>query len=115
MSAEDRDEAAEPVQVQGHKDDDDFSLADLIPQYFALCRRDLLNLRAAIESKEFDQVRVLGHNLKGSGGAYGFPELSEIGAQIESAAKTQDTGKAGSGVARLAEFLSARNTAPDQP
>ena len=87
--------------------DEDSGLAELIPLYFALCRRDLLSLRTALEGTDFNQVRILGHNLRGSGGAYGFPELSEIGAVIETAGKTKDADLARDGIAKLAGFLEA--------
>jgi HPt (histidine-containing phosphotransfer) domain-containing protein len=89
------------------EDAEDFPLNDLLPQYFALCRRDLERLRAASESRQFGEIRVLGHNLKGSGGAYGFPELSRIGANIELAAKSGDDSTVRVGIDQLAAFLSA--------
>ena len=33
---------------------------------------------------------TFGHNIKGSGGMYGFNEVTEIGAVIEAAAKDED-------------------------
>ena len=90
------------------QEEDDFGIAEILPQYFALCQRDLLNLQAALDQHDFEIVRVLGHNLKGSGGAYGFPELSDIGSSLEASAKAQDTSVAKTGVDRLADFLSTR-------
>jgi HPt (histidine-containing phosphotransfer) domain-containing protein len=89
-------------------EEDDFGISEILPQYFALCRRDLLNLQAALERNDFEQIRVLGHNLKGSGGAYGFPELTEIGLELEVSGKQQDREIAKTGVERLQEFLKAR-------
>jgi HPt (histidine-containing phosphotransfer) domain-containing protein len=96
---------------QSKPDDDDFGMAELIPQYFALCRRDLLSLGAALEKKQFEDVRVLGHNLKGSGGAYGFPELSEIGSRIETAGTEKDEAVARQGVEQLEFFLRSHDPA----
>jgi len=90
------------------EEEDDFGLAEILPQYFALCQRDLLNLRDALDQNDFEKVRVLGHNLKGSGGAYGLPEISEIGSSLEESGKLQDTSLAKTGVDRLAAFLSVR-------
>ena len=101
--------AVPPGDEEHEDEEDDFGLTELIPQYFALCRRDLQNLRAALDEKQFDQIRVLGHNLKGSGGAYGFPGLSEIGARIETAAKAGNESEAREGVEQLAEFLKSRD------
>jgi HPt (histidine-containing phosphotransfer) domain-containing protein len=87
------------------QEDEDLGLAELIPQYLALCQRDLMRLKAALEASEWNSVRVLGHNLKGSGGAYGFPELTEIGASIETSAKEQNSSAAREGIDRLTHFL----------
>lgn len=94
--------------------DEDSGLAELIPQYFALCRRDLENLRGAVAAGEFDKIRVLGHNLKGSGGAYGFPEISQLGSRLELAGKTQDESEAKEGIGDLAEFLNSRDLQKSQ-
>jgi HPt (histidine-containing phosphotransfer) domain-containing protein len=93
---------------QPGEEEDDFGIAEIVPQYFALCQRDLLNLRDALDQNDFEKVRVLGHNLKGSGGAYGFPEITEIGSSLEASGKLHDTSLAKTGVDRLAAFLSAR-------
>jgi chemotaxis protein histidine kinase CheA len=39
-----------------------------------------------LDGGRFDEIRVLGHRMKGSGGSYGFDEISEIGEELESAA-----------------------------
>jgi HPt (histidine-containing phosphotransfer) domain-containing protein len=88
-------------------EEEDFGLSEILPQYFDLCRRDLLHLQLALEENDFERVRVLGHNLKGSGGAYGFPDLTEIGASLETSGKSQDPTLAKSATERLAEFLNS--------
>jgi HPt (histidine-containing phosphotransfer) domain-containing protein len=98
---------------EAHGDDEeDAGLAELIPQYFELCRRDLESLRIALKARQFDEIRVLGHNLKGSGGAYGFPELSRLGARLESAGKSHDDTTARESVEQLSEFLNNRESSP---
>jgi HPt (histidine-containing phosphotransfer) domain-containing protein len=92
------------------EEEEDFGLSEILPQYFDLCRRDLLHLQAALKENDFEQVRVLGHNLKGSGGAYGFPVLTEIGASLETSGKSQDSLLAKSATERLAEFLNTQQS-----
>lgn len=89
-------------------DEEDFGLQDLVPQYLELCRRDLLAMQAALEKVDFDRVRVLGHNLKGSGGAYGFPHLTDLGARVEQAAKSSDDSAIRCGITELKAFLDSR-------
>jgi HPt (histidine-containing phosphotransfer) domain-containing protein len=95
----------------GDEDNEDIGLAELLPQYFALCRDDLESLRACLKAGQFDKIRVLGHNLKGSGGAYGFPELSQLGAHLESAGKTHDHAAALESIGQLSDFLDSREPA----
>lgn len=93
---------------KSNPDEDEFALIDLLPQYFALCRRDLEHMRKALLDGKLDDIRIVGHNLKGSGGAYGFPELSQMGLAIEAAAKTDDQQSIERQIEELADFLEAR-------
>jgi HPt (histidine-containing phosphotransfer) domain-containing protein len=54
--------------------------------YLNNCRRNLPALKEAIARRDYEHMRVFGHKMKGVGGAYGFPALSEAGAVIEQAA-----------------------------
>ena len=52
--------------------------------------KELVSIMEDLETKSFDSLRTFGHNIKGSGGMYGFNEVTEIGAVIEAAAKDED-------------------------
>ena len=80
-----------------------------MPQYLELCRRDLIAMQASLEKLDFERVRILGHNLKGSGGAYGFPRLTELGARMEQAAKSSDDSAIRRGIEELKTFLDSKN------
>ncbi len=69
----------------------DSSLEELIPGYLANRRADVLTLRAALDSADFQAIRMIAHKIRGSGGGYGFPVLTELGAAIEGAALAQDS------------------------
>ena len=68
----------------------DPSLQDLIPGYLAKRRADALKAVDALTAGDYDTVRRFGHNLKGTGGGFGFPALTEMGGAIEEGAKTRD-------------------------
>lgn len=74
----------EPIQSEFCDDPD---MQELIREYVgelpALCAR----LAAAADAGDAAALERLGHQLKGSGGGYGFPQLSERGAKLESAAR----------------------------
>ena len=60
---------------------------------------------AIIRSGDFETIRLTGHNLYGSGAAYGLDDISWIGAGIESAAQSADKQKLERLIAELREFL----------
>ena len=75
----------EPIIATCSKD-----LVPLIPRYLARRREEIASLRAGLDARDFEALRIIGHSLKGSGGGYGFPALSDIGARIEKAAVAAD-------------------------
>jgi len=66
---------------------------EMLAGYLSRSRSSIHNLNAALQRGELEAVRVFGHRLKGSGGAYGIPELSEIGRKIEYAARSEDSAE----------------------
>lgn len=83
----------------------DADLKDLIPGFLRTRREDVAAITAAVEAGNWDAVYILGHGMKGSGGGYGFDEISAIGAVIETAAKAKDAAAVKTGAARLADYL----------
>lgn len=71
---------------------------DPSPEFEAL-RAEYLNNRSselraltrALRREDFAVLATTGHNLKGTGAAYGFAELTELGRALESAAKDRDS------------------------
>jgi PAS domain S-box-containing protein len=57
------------------------------PAFLANRRVDVARLKDASAARDFASIQEIGHNLKGIGRGYGFPEMSSIGASIECAAK----------------------------
>ena len=72
-------------------------LEELIPEYLGLVRRDLCSLGEALAGEDFEAIRILGHNLKGSGAAYGLNAITELGGRLEQVAPT----RAGDAIRRL--------------
>ncbi len=57
----------------------------LLAQYLERRAADVAMLRKAVASGDFEAVARSGHNLYGSGGAYGLDEISRLGADLERA------------------------------
>jgi signal transduction histidine kinase/CheY-like chemotaxis protein len=68
--------------------DDD--IVDLLPDYVAARRRDLVTLRASVERDDLEAIARIAHQMKGSGAGYGLPVLTRLGGAIEAAANGGD-------------------------
>lgn len=65
-------------------------LEKLVPRFLANCHKRISTIRDALAQRDFKQVSIIGHHLKGAGGGYGFPAITDFGARIEEAAKARD-------------------------
>ncbi|MCG8448534.1 MAG: Hpt domain-containing protein, partial [Pirellulales bacterium] len=83
----------------------DPDLEDLVPGFLENRASDREKLAQSLADKNFPEIQSIGHNLKGVGGGYGFEAMSEIGANIETAAKTQDTEALTSLIDQFADYL----------
>jgi HPt (histidine-containing phosphotransfer) domain-containing protein len=83
----------------------DKDLEDLIPGYIENRYGDIKSIRAALVTRDFDAIRVLGHSMKGSGGGYGFDAITDIGKTIEDAAKAGNSAAVSDAVERLLHYL----------
>jgi response regulator RpfG family c-di-GMP phosphodiesterase len=66
-------------------------LADRIPAYLQNCRQNVIVMLDALDRVDFETVTSLGHQMRGSGGAYGFQAITDISAALEQAAESADT------------------------
>ena len=80
-------------------------LEDLIPGFFKNRHKELEALRAALASGDWEQMRQLGHRMKGVGSSYGFEPISAIGKTIEDGAKNQDAAAMNGQLAEYADYL----------
>ena len=78
---------------------------ETIPLFLEMAREDLLNLEEALRKADYARIRFIGHDLKGSGGGYGFDGASAIGKLLEDAAKRSDGGEAARQIAAFREYL----------
>ena len=81
-------------------------LRALAQRYLDNRSRDLLRLQEALEVEDFQTIRTIGHNMKGSGSGYGFQQLTSIGKRLESAADEQAYAEISVQISALASYLS---------
>ena len=91
---------SEPIIVTVAKD-----LEDLVPTFMKNRGKELETLRAALAAGDFDQMRQLGHRMKGVGNSYGFNYVSTLGKYIEDGARSGDRASLEARIAEYAEYL----------
>ena len=65
----------------------DRDLEDLIPGFLENRRKDIKTIEQALEIRDYESIRILGHSMKGAGGGYGFDAITDIGRSLEKAAR----------------------------
>ena len=85
--------------------DVDEELSAIAPKFLNNVRRNSPVIAAALARDDFDTIRSLGHNMKGTGSSFGFPQISAMGDELERAAKQHDADSVRSVTANLVRFL----------
>ena len=78
----------------------------LMVRYLSRREDDIHSLRSALASDDFDSIRNTGHNLFGSGSAYGLDRISELGAALEKTAMKKDCDAVDELIDTLEAFVS---------
>ena len=90
----------DPIIVDGNP-----MFAHLVPMFLQNCGQHVIAITDALGRDDFATVELLGHGLRGAGGSYGFPAITDIGAAIEQAAENTDADAARACVANLSTYL----------
>ncbi len=78
-----------PIFSRYHADPD---MAEIIAMFVAELPDRVLAMDEALQRGEYHQVQRLAHQVKGAGGGYGFDQITQSAAQLETAAKASDRG-----------------------
>ena len=81
-------------------------IGDIVDSYLEHRNRDVELLLNALDQGEFDHIQHLAHDLVGTGGSFGFEDMSLIGRSLESAAANKETKEIKLLVEDLADYLS---------
>ena len=87
----------------------DADLAELIPLFLQTRQNDLAGLEKNLASGDFDELRVIGHGMKGSGSSFGFHGVTTMGSLIEAAALVQDASTVKAQTLALRDYLNRLN------
>ncbi len=106
-SARDESIRTDPVAVRA-KD----RIAERVPAYLRSCRQNVIAMSDALDRADFGAVTILGHNMRGSGGAFGFQTITDIGAELQRAGETANVDTSRRCVAELSSYLDRIEVAP---
>jgi HPt (histidine-containing phosphotransfer) domain-containing protein len=88
-----------------HKVVVDKDLEDLIPVFMGNRHKEVESLRTAVAAADFEQLRHLGHRMKGVGNSYGFAQISLFGKQVEDGARGGDRASIEKTITEYRDYL----------
>jgi HPt (histidine-containing phosphotransfer) domain-containing protein len=83
----------------------DKELEDLIPVFMKNRHKEVESLKAAVAAADFEQLRQIGHRMKGVGNSYGFERVSVFGRLVEELARSGDRAGLSARVAEYQDYL----------
>jgi HPt (histidine-containing phosphotransfer) domain-containing protein len=81
-------------------------LEDLIPVFIRNRAKEIDLLRTAVGAGDFEQLKQIGHRMKGVGNSYGFGPISDFGKSIEDGARKSDKSAVDGVIGAYADYLS---------
>ena len=79
----------------------DKKLRKIIPGFL----ENRLDLQGASEKRDFSKIELIGHQLMGSAGSYGFSTLSRLGKDLELAAQNKRLDDANLIISKIEDHL----------
>jgi CheY-like chemotaxis protein len=86
-------------------------IRELAPEFLRRQRQELLAITTALKTGDFGPIQTFAHNMKGCGNSFGFPRLTDLGREMERAAKECDGQSLGRQVRDLCAYLTAVDVA----
>tara|TARA_B100001559_G_C16469890_1_gene608420 strand:+ start:1237 stop:1515 length:279 start_codon:yes stop_codon:yes gene_type:complete len=90
------------------EDFDNDEWAEMQEMYIKHTSKELDKINGLLNLESLEAIRTFGHNIKGSGGMYGFDKVTNIGLQIENAAKENDLDSIKLSLSDLGDFLKSK-------
>lgn len=94
---------------------DDGDLRDIVEEFIDGLPKQLVELREAYACLDWQTMRTLAHRLKGAGGSYGYPQLSEAGATMETAFKEHEAEDFAAWTKRVDDLIHAAKAGLKEP
>lgn len=69
---------------------DDPDMADLVEMFVDELPQRIDSLRSLFDQQQFQDLETMAHQIKGAGGGYGYPSLTEAARKLENTLKKQN-------------------------
>ena len=86
---------------------EDEGLRDIVEEFVQVLPTRLDEMKQAFEALDWSQLTTLAHRLKGASGSYGYPDLSAVAAEMESAFRDQKADDFAQWTQELSELIAA--------
>ena len=85
----------------------DPDMHDIVREFVDGLAKRVADLRQAYERLEWDRLTTLAHQLKGTGGSYGYPDVSALAATMERAFRTHSADRFATWIKQLDQLTAA--------
>ena len=89
--------------------------ASRAPEFLRNCKQNVAELVQALDISDFQTVIYLGHGMRGAGGMFGFPIITDIGKSIQDAAERANGAVSRRWVSELSAYLDRVTASSDHP
>jgi HPt (histidine-containing phosphotransfer) domain-containing protein len=83
----------------------DKDLKELIPVFMDSRRKNIKELKEALQEDDFERIKQIGHDIKGAGGGYGFEEVTNLGKKLGEAADERKLSRIKELITKLENYL----------
>jgi HPt (histidine-containing phosphotransfer) domain-containing protein len=85
----------------------DLDMAKVLENFVGRLESQINAMHQAFANERFEELQRHAHKLKGAGGSYGYPSLTDAAKVLEDAAKTQDSVAAGAALDTMDRLVHA--------
>lgn len=90
----------------------EFDRQELAQEFLAARKQEFPRMADLLAAADFEHLRLWSHNLRGGGGCFGFPELTQLGSTLERYAQASDAAACGEQLALVKACL--ENLTPEK-
>lgn len=86
---------------------EDADLRDIVEEFVGSLAQRVSELQNAYQTLDWEALTTFAHRLKGAGGSYGYPEISQLAARMEQCFRGADASNFDQQITALANLAAA--------